>query len=231
MYCVQCGVKLADSQKSCPLCGTVVCHPSFDRSKAEPLFPENRLPPKPHRSLGGTILTTVSFLIVSVTLLICDLNIAHSVTWSGYVLGALLIIYNAFVLPSWFRNPNPVIFVPIAFATVVVYLLYIDLVTNGDWFLSFAFPVAGGIGLVVTAVVALLYYVKRGQLFIFGGACIALGVYLLPIEFLAKATFHVSRFIGWSLYPMNVLVLLGGFLLFLGICRPAREAMQRLFFM
>ena len=29
MYCIQCGVKLADSQSACPLCGTVVFHPDI----------------------------------------------------------------------------------------------------------------------------------------------------------------------------------------------------------
>ena len=27
MYCVKCGVELADSQRVCPLCGTRVFHP------------------------------------------------------------------------------------------------------------------------------------------------------------------------------------------------------------
>ena len=49
---------------------------------------------------------------------------------------------------------------------------------------------------------------------------------MVLIEFLLKHTFGTA-FIGWSLYPLTALVLLGGFLIFLGICRPAREAMER----
>lgn len=30
MYCIKCGVKLADSEKKCPLCNTIVCHPEFE---------------------------------------------------------------------------------------------------------------------------------------------------------------------------------------------------------
>ena len=37
MYCIQCGVKLADTEKQCPLCGTVVFHPDLPRPEAEPL--------------------------------------------------------------------------------------------------------------------------------------------------------------------------------------------------
>ena len=29
MYCIKCGVELADSEKSCPLCQTPVFHPQF----------------------------------------------------------------------------------------------------------------------------------------------------------------------------------------------------------
>jgi hypothetical protein len=35
----------------------------------------------------------------------------------------------------------------------------------------------------------------------------------------------------WSLYPLTALVLLGGMLIFLAICRPARETMERKFFL
>ena len=37
MYCIQCGVKLADTEKTCPLCATVVYHPQLERPHAEPL--------------------------------------------------------------------------------------------------------------------------------------------------------------------------------------------------
>ncbi len=230
MYCIHCGVKLADTETSCPLCGTVVYHPALEQKAVDPFFPTDRHPPKAPRSFAAQIITTFAFLLTLVTLLVCDLHLNHAVTWSGYVIGALAIAYTALVLPTWFRKPNPVIFVPSAFAAVIVYLLYISLATNGHWFLSFAFPVAGGVGLIVTAVVALLHYIRRGQLFVLGGAFTALGAFMLLVEFLANITFDVSRFIGWSFYPLTALVMLGGFLIFLGIYRPAREAMERKFF-
>ena len=41
MYCVKCGVQLADTEKSCPLCGTRVYHPDLVQAEATPL---DRLP-------------------------------------------------------------------------------------------------------------------------------------------------------------------------------------------
>ena len=42
MYCVNCGVELADSEKKCPLCGMPVFHPDIPRTPAEPPFPPTR---------------------------------------------------------------------------------------------------------------------------------------------------------------------------------------------
>ena len=44
MYCVKCGVKLEDTEKMCPLCGTVVFHPDIKRDEVERLYPENNYP-------------------------------------------------------------------------------------------------------------------------------------------------------------------------------------------
>lgn len=230
MYCVNCGVKLADTERQCPLCGVVAFHPDLVRGEEEPLYPQQH-DSVPHvNSRAAQIIVTTLFLLPFLITLLCDLQINGTVTWSGYVMGALLVGYVTFVLPFWFRKPNPVIFVPCDFTAVGLYLLYIDLASDGAWFLSFGFPVVGFVGLVVTAVVALLRYLRRGRLYIIGGAFVALGVFMPVMEYLIYITFHYSRFAAWSLYPLVALVLLGGMLIFLAICRPARETMERKFF-
>jgi len=231
MYCVKCGVRLADTEKQCPLCATVVFHPDIEREEAEPMYPPARYPSYQvnHRS-ALTIVTTMFLLPILITLL-CDWRITDSITWSGFVAGALAVAYVIFVLPSWFKRANPVIFVPVGFAAVACYVLYINLVTGGHWFLSFAFPVIGGLGLIVTAVVTLMRYLPQAALYIFGGALVVLGAFMLLVEFLMMITFDLTTFIAWSLYPLTALVLLGGMLIFLAISRPARENMERKFFL
>lgn len=230
MYCINCGVKLADTEKQCPLCGVRVFHPDMEQPEGESLYPQGKYPVKKSRSWWPQIILSAMFLLPILITLLCDLQMNGEVTWAGFVIGALLVGYAAMVLPTWFRKPNPVIFVPCGFAAVGLYLLYIDLATGGNWFLSFAFPVTGGVGLIVTAVVTLLRYVRRGKLYIFGGAAVALGAFMLLVEFLVNLTFDIPRFLGWSLYPLVTLVLLGGMLIFLAICRPARETMERKLF-
>ncbi|MBR6633838.1 MAG: zinc ribbon domain-containing protein [Clostridia bacterium] len=231
MYCINCGVKLSDTEKSCPLCGTVPYHPDLVRTEADSLYPKNKYPKTKKVSRIGIMIAVslIAVLPVIITLL-CDLQINGRVSWSAYVIGAVLAGYISFVLPYWFKKPNPVVFVSLFFVMSGLYLLYVNLITNGDWFLSFAFPTTGAFGLIVTAVVTLTYYLKRGRLFIFGGAFILLGGYMPLMELFLSITFG-TKFIWWSLYPMIPLTVLGLTLIFLGATPSARESMERKFFL
>lgn len=230
MYCIKCGVELGDSEKKCPLCNTHVFHPQLTTGGNERLYPPNLYPAKQVRPWGVLTIVSVLFLLPIFITLLCDLQVNGAVTWSGYVAGGLMVAYVAMVLPFWFRRPNPVVFVPCDFAAVGLLLLYINWHTDGDWFLSFAFPLTGGIGIIITAVVALTRYIHRGRLFIYGGASIALGLFMPLIELLLNITFHRPPAFIWSLYPLVVLLLLGATLLVTAICRPLRESLSKRLF-
>ena len=230
MYCIHCGVKLADSERCCPLCGTVPFHPDIPRPEGKPLYPVACYPHQQVSRVGFLGGVTILLLIPTLVSLICDLSLHGGVTWSGYVIGAIVLSYVVMVLPLWFRHPNPVIFVPCSFVAAGLYILYIDLSLQGGWFLGFAFPVIGFAGLLVSAVVVLTRYLRRGILYILGGALILLGAFLPVMELLMQHTFHL-KFAGWSWYPLVALVLLGSTLIFLALCRPAREAAERKLFL
>ena len=229
MYCIKCGVKLAESEKKCPLCGTTVYHPELVPPSGEGMYPAGKFPQyRPGKGALGAVLI-ILFLIPLIVCFFADISFDGRLSWFGYVAGALAVSYVAFALPLWFKRPNPVIFVPCALAAAVLYLLYIGLATGGGWFLSFAFPISAVLGLIVCAAVTLLYYLRRGKLYVIGGALIALGLLTLLTEFLTGVAFGL-KFIGWSVYPLTVLALLGGLLIFLAINRAAREAVERKLF-
>ncbi len=231
MYCIKCGVKLAEPSQACPLCGTVPYHPELTGQDAARLYPENRYPVAQLSPKGALIvLTVVLFLLPVCITLLCDLQINGEVTWSGYVVGALVCVYLPVMLPFWFNRRNPVIFVPISFVGIGLYLLYISVATGGGWFLSFAFPMLGIVALIVTAAVTLLRYLSRGRLYVFGGAFLTAGLAMPLAELLVNITFQVEKFYWWSLFPLTVLVLIGGMLLFIALYPPARETMERKFF-
>jgi hypothetical protein len=229
MFCIKCGVKLADTEKSCPLCGTTVYHPEVEREPSDPLYPETR-PPK--KGSGRVVLCgslIIIFLIPIIISFFSDLQTNGVLDWFGFVAGGLVTGYLIFALPIWFKKPNPVIFVPCSFASAGLYLWYINAATDGEWFLSFALPVLAGLCIICSAITSLLRYLKGGRLYIFGGASIALGCLLPLTEALIKLTFGV-RFVGWSIYPFVVLLLLGFLFVYLGINKTAREAAKRKFF-
>ena len=232
MYCVKCGVELADSQRVCPLCGTRVFHPDIPRTPADPPYPpDERVHPEEVTRSGVCFILTALALLPAVICVLCDWRINGGILWSGYASGGILLLYVLTVLPLWFKRPNPVIFVPVDFAAIILYLLYIDLATGGHWFLTFAFPVAGSIGALITTMVALLRYVRRGYLYIFGGALIAAGGLAMLLEFLLNLTFGVHQTFFWSFYPLAAGVLLGVMLIIIAVCPPLRRSLHRKFFL
>ncbi len=230
MYCIKCGIKLSDTEKQCPLCGTVPFHPQLERDEGEALYPENKYPKAQPKPLLFLIVVSTMFIVSLAVTLLCDLQINRAITWSGLVAGALLIGYIIFIFPLWFRRPNPVIIAPCVFAATGLYLAYINYYCNGDWFLGFAFPLVGGIALITCSVITLLRYLRRGKLFVFAGAFFAMAGMMFPMEILINITFHRPEFVFWSLYPITALSIFGAMLLFIALFRPAREAMERKFF-
>ena len=101
--------------------------------------------------------------------------------------------------------------------------LYIDLKDNNC-------TVFGGGMTAYKAVVTLLRYVRKGYLYIFGGALILGGGITVLIEFLINVTFGIHEALFWSLYPLAAGVILGLMLLVIAICKPLRRSLHRKFF-
>lgn len=147
MYCIKCGVELADSERVCPLCGTRVFHPDLPCGQGEPPYPPTDHPRHEEVSrIGVLFVISVCMLLPAVITVLCDWRINGTIVWSGFAVGGLLLLYILAVLPLWFKRPNPVIFVPIDFAAIGVFLLYVNYATGGHWFLTFALPVTGAAG-------------------------------------------------------------------------------------
>lgn len=229
MYCVKCGVELKDSEKVCPLCKTMVFHPDIPSPDGDGPYPEYVAPVRRFNRFGALFVLSFIFMIPALITLLIDLELNSSVVWSGYVIGGLVVCYVAFVLPFWFRRPNPVIFIPCVCASAILFLLYICLATGGHWFLPFAFPVSGIASLLLTAVVALLKYLKKGKLYIFGGAFIALGGFSMLVELFINITFGF-KFVFWSIYPLAAFVLVGLLLILIAVCKPLRRSLDKKFF-
>ena len=226
MYCANCGVKLADTEQRCPLCGTEAYHPDIERPEVAPLYPKDFVPKS---ALSKTTIHIIIFTLFLIPIFVClyaDFYINRHITWSAYVFLSVLITYIIVVLPSWFRRPTPAVFVPLDFFLIGLLLQYINYATGGDWFLTLAFPLITYLGVIVTAASVLLYYLKKGHLYVIGAFFIAIGLYMDVIELFLMVTFKVS-FDGWSLYPMIPLVIIGLGMIAISISRNAKAILAR----
>ena len=230
MYCVKCGVALGDTEKQCPLCSTPVYHPDIVREDVPPLYPQDSMPPKQPHPWGVLLIVSLLFLLPITICLAADLSLNGQMNWSGYVIGVLLMLYTMLVLPFWFRKPNPVIFVPVSFGAIALFLLYVCLINGGNWFLPFAFPVTGFVCLLVTTVVVLCRYTRKGLLYVFGGASLAMGGFMVLLEFLLHITFGLPGIGSWSFYPLSVFALLGIGLILIAVVPSFRESLSKKFF-
>lgn len=231
MYCINCGVQLADTEKSCPLCQTRVYHPELTQPDATPLYPNHNEPKKQVKRWSILLILTILYLLPISICLVCDLTVSGTLEWSGYVVGGMLIFYSAVMLPSWFEHPNPVIFTPITFGVIAAFLLYVCFATGGSWFLTLALPATIAVALIVTAAVTLCRYIVKGRLYIYGGTIIAFGIFCLLLEFLLTITFPMPPMFTWSLYPLISLTLLGAAVLTTAIFKPLRESLEKKFFL
>ncbi len=231
MFCIKCGIELTDGQSVCPVCNTKVCHLDFPVSDDGITYPKKEFQSEEFNRKGLLFVISIVFALPIVISLLLEITMQKSVSWSGYVAGGVLLGYLMFILPAWFKNPNPVIFVPCDFAGICLLLLYISLQTGGGWFLSFAFPVTTVFGAIVTTVITLYKYIGRGRLYICGGGLIALGVWTCLVEFFIRLTFNVHASFIWSLCPLATLFIIGMMLIIIGIVKPLKESLRKVFYL
>ena len=89
MYCVNCGVELADSETVCPLCGTRVFHPDLPRKQAPSPYPADPhgKPEEVNRS-GILFVMTMLALLPAVICLLCDWRSRRSTGIGGVCMQA-----------------------------------------------------------------------------------------------------------------------------------------------
>ncbi len=229
MYCVKCGVELANSEDKCPLCGTPVYYP--DRGELEPSYPKFEKSKEEISPRGVYFIITCLLIVACVITVFCDLGLNPGISFSGYVVFGIALFYVLFILPGWFRKSSPAVFAPVDFAAVGLYLFYVSEKSGGGWFLSFALPIVGGAALIFVTLTVLLYYIRKGKLYIFGGTSIALGAFAMLIEYLIHKNFGIVHRVpfAWSVYPATALTLIGLMLLTIAIVKPFRDSLKKIF--
>ena len=230
MYCVYCGVRLQDGAAECPLCHTKVTAVPVPEHLKESSYPDRY--PRIEKQSGKILalgLVTVILIAAALGCLIFCLKSTGKVGWSGIAALGMALGWIWAILPLLFPRWRPMIFLPIDFACLGGYLLYICANTGGNWFLSFAFPVTGIAAVLTLAGVAMMRYIVQGRLRLMSLLVIAIGLSFMLIEFFAHITFGQPMFL-WSLYCMTGFCLVGLFLFIASFIPPLSAYLRRTFF-
>lgn len=230
MYCVYCGVKLQEGAGECPLCRTPVMIAGAAETTGKALY-SDRLPEKENRH--GVVLVvwllTAVMIAASLACLIFCLRTYQDASWSGYVLMTAALIWMTVLFPMLFRRYRPMIFLPIAFACLAAYLLYICVKHGDNWFLPFAFPVTAIAGILTLLGVAIFRYIRQGRLRLLGLYLVVIGASFMLIEFFQHITFGTPMWV-WSLYCVCGFGALGLFLFVATLIPPLHQHLRKTFF-
>lgn len=230
MYCIYCGVKLQDAAGECPLCHTPVVMTPMPASPVRGGYPD-RYPEeeKKHGRILALWLFTAVMVAAGLGCLVFCLRTTGTADWSGIVLMSLALAWIVGILPAIFPRWRPMIFLPIDFAALAGFLLYVCGKTGGNWFLSFAFPVTGIAAAVTLTGVALMRYISQGRLRMMSLLVIFIGLSFMLIEFFQHITFGTPMFV-WSLYCVSGFCLIGLFLFIASFIPSLSAYLRRTFF-
>lgn len=230
MYCVYCGVKLQDGAKECPLCRTPVAIAPAPGTEEKALYSE-RLPEKENRHgvvLVVWLLTAVMIAACLGCLIFC-LRTLGEAAWSGYVLMSGGLIWVTLLFPMLFRRYRPMIFLPVDFACLAAFLLYVCVKNGENWYLPFAFPVTGIAGVLTLLGVAIFRYIRQGRLRLLGLYLVMIGASFMLVEFFQHITFGTPMWV-WSLYCVCGFGALGLFLFIATLIPPLHNHLRKTFF-
>ena len=211
-YCVNCGVELADSEKYCPLCHTEVLNPrSPFKEPAEYPYPRQieRIASHIDRRFFASIATFVLLFPAFITI-ICDLLPDAALSWSAYVIGALAVLFVWVVMPFYFKRYLSPLMLSSDCLIVLLYLLLIEKMTGGSWFLPLGLPITLCVTVCITAL-ALVFTAKKRVNYLTRAACtlFSAGILVVLIELVLRLYNGDGVVFRWSPYALIPCVLLG----------------------
>lgn len=232
-YCVNCGVQLGKSEKVCPLCNTPVINPAEPYDDAAPRpYPRHieRINERIDRRYAAAFVSIMLLVPLFITIF-TNLWVSGELSWSLYVVGALLLAFVFILLPLLYKKAHPIRSVLLDGAALSLYLLFINQFNSGHWYLPLGLPLA----LLTTALFLLCYMIFReaSKLDAFQKAAALLafaGIYVVGIEIFIDL--YVGRILipTWSFYALFPCLALSACLLILHRKAKLKEEIRKRFF-
>ena len=233
-YCVNCGVELDDSAKSCPLCSTPVLNPNeLEKVKeAQPPFPTSKAQVEPVRRKDLGILLSMVVLATAVICGILNKLVFRDNMWSLAVLGSCVILW-VFFIPFVIHTRQSVYLSLLYDGAAVVFLLYMITFLAGrdGWFFGLGVPLV----VLVTGVAELftlcIRKLPRSFLTVALYFFTATGLLCLGIEILVDRYVESVISLSWSAVVLTVCGVLDiAFITVLSRSRLRQSIQRRLHF-
>lgn len=228
-YCVNCGVELESSLKTCPLCHTPVINPNELQKLTSPSpYPteKGKVDVVKRKDLG--ILTSIVLIATSLSCLLLNWFVFPGSPWSLFIIGACLVLF-VLVFPAVIYTKLP-IYISLLFDGVAigVYLFLITYNTrNDEWFWNLALPILALTTILVEIFTLLIRSFSVSfltiSLYVFAeAALLCLGIELL-IHHYAGSALHLT----WSAIVLTVCSVIIVLLITLLSIRRLRDAVGR----
>lgn len=227
-YCVNCGVKLKQSEKVCPLCNTKVINPNNLKDKFTPAYSQAV---EKHKEINKKYLCeliTVVLICAAIITVLCDLIFTGNITWSIYVIVSILFLDSklSFIL---FKNK----FIPLLidlFATETLIYVIAYLNKGLHWFYYLVCPFIFIIWIYIVLCAFVLSKKKFNLLRRFSVAFLFISVILLTIEMCVDMFKYEKIIINWSIYAILPITIIGLILFIISYNRKLMdEIKQRIF--
>lgn len=158
-YCVNCGVELDASSKSCPLCHTPTVNPNDLKNfgKVSP-YPEKKGQVESVRKKDLAILITVVLTAAAVSCGLLNLLVFKGSLWSLLIIGICIVLF-VLAIPAVIYTKLP-IYMSLLFDGIAIggYLYMITYLTsNRDWYWHLAVPIV----VLVTILVEIFTFLLR----------------------------------------------------------------------
>jgi hypothetical protein len=186
--------------------------------------------------IDSRYLATYSSLLLLIPLFTClfsDFFDNGSLSWSLYVGGALGLLFIFVLFPYMFRKRNIVFLLLIDSIATTLYLLLVETVHHGKWFLHLGLPLSlsAGFFIVVPAII-FTYNKKMGGLVRTALIFFFTGMFVVSIELTLNQYITSSPYpLHWSVYPLIPCLILGVLILLLNQRIRLKDEFRRRFFL
>lgn len=157
-YCINCGVKLKDQEKKCPLCETPVVYSNIISGVSEcEGIPSKRqeTPSAFDKDLWIKLISVIVAAPVLFTIAI-DYLLGNGITWSLYILFSLLLVWVWCVSPFLFKRNIFYLWFSMDVVALLSFFFCIErLSQTGRWFFPLAFPLTIALAIMISLIVLL----------------------------------------------------------------------------